>query len=951
MVCPSCSAPVDAASGSCPQCRWSSVGASLNNTPAPDSDPSADSDPDVTRPGGTTVPASAGSGTPAFQPGQSLTRRYTILKLLGTGGMGEVYQAWDEVVGMPVALKIIRPQAIAEIGDLEMEERFRRELRLARQVTHVNVIRIHDIGELGDTKFLSMEFVKGADLGQVLRRGGPMPLPRALSIARQVASGLEAVHAAGVIHRDLKPANIILDEQDCAHVTDFGIARALNAETLHTLPGSVIGTLAYMAPEQARGEPTDRRSDVYAFGLILYEMIAGGRPKTSSESALASLIERLAKGPPPLGTVVPDVPLEVERIVKRCLAADPAERYGSFQEVLADLEGLGSDGRAAVAVRSTRRGSPVWVALAAAASAGVVTAAVILWLNSGRTAAPPPAAHEPMTVLISDFTNAAQDPVFDGSLEQALGMSIEGASFITAYPRKAGTHLKEGDARLLAVSQGIAVVLSGTIARTNSGYDVTVKAINPASGEVTTSGSASAATKGEVLQAVGTVAERLRRALGDTSPPSQLKAETFTAGTLEAMKSYETAQALSTNRKNAEAIQYYKKAIEQDPRFGRAYAGWATAAFDSGRREEGRQMWAKALALVDNMTERERYRTLGTYFLQVEHNTEKAIENYEKLVRLYPADLAGHNNLAVAYFTTLRFSDALKEGRRAIEVLPKSLKYRANFALYAMYASDFKNAADSARTILKEDPSYIAAYLPLATEALVAGHTADAKKVYELAAGQGPDGASLAAIGLADIALLEARYGDAEVILTPAIERDRQQQNTAAAAAKLVALAESHAGAGEMPQAMKDLDAALALSRDDATVVPTARLLLRGGLDDRAQALIRELSSHLQPQSRAYAHILDAERAMARGSPGDAMDELAAARKLADLWLGRLMSGIAYETFGHHVEARDELDICAHRLGEASALFLDDIPSFRYTRALRDWQQRVRGGAQAPAVR
>jgi tetratricopeptide (TPR) repeat protein len=935
MVCPSCSTSFDAAIGSCPHCNWTASDAAVTDTGPPRTDP------DLTREGSST------DSRHALQPGQRLTSRYTILKLLGAGGMGEVYQAWDEVVSTPVALKIIRPQLVTERDQSQqLEERFRRELRLARQVTHPNVIRIHDIGELGDTKFLTMEYVPGSDLGRVLRRSGRLSAARALSVAREVAGGLAAVHAAGVVHRDLKPANIILDEQDHAHVTDFGIARAIDAHTIQTVPGALIGTLDYMAPEQARGQVADQRSDVYAFGLILYEMLAGGRPKTKSDSTLGSLIERLENGPPPLATVAPDVPADLERVVTRCLAAEPAKRYGSFPEVLADLERLGPDGRATLVARRTARG--VWMAATTALAAGLLTAAGILWFTISRRPAGPPAPHEPLSVVIADFTNAAQDPVFDGSLEQALGVSIEGASFINTYSRRPGVKLNEADARLLAVREGIAVVLAGTVARTGNGYQISVKALNPATGDATVSAEARAPTKAEVLQAVGNVAEQLRRGLGDTTPPSQLKAETFTASSLEAMKSYTTAQELSTNRKNDEAIQYYRKAIEQDPNFGRAYAGWAAAAFDSGRRDEGNEVWGKALALVDKMTERERYRTLGTYFLQVEHNNEKAIENDEKLVQLYPADLAGLNNLAVAYFYSLRFSDALREGRRAIDLYPKRLKFRGNYALYAMYASDFKTAADSARGILEEDPSYVAAYLPLAMEALASGHPDEAKKVYETAAGKGAEGASLAAIGLADVALFEGRYADAETILEPAIATDRQQQNTAGVASKLVALAEAQAGLGRRAPALKTIAEALAVSKDDATIVPAVRLMLSEGAGEQAQGLMRELSGRLQPQSRAYARILEAERSLPHGVAGQTMDALAAGKALADLWLGRLVSGMAYETFGHRVEARDELDTCAKRLGEATAMFLDDIPTFRYTRVLREWQQRA-GGTSAPS--
>ena len=438
MVCPNCGASLSAAGGTCPGCRQSLVSGAV--TPGGAIEPELTQSQLSGRTGETPPP-----GRGALQSGQQFTTRYTILKLLGTGGMGEVYQAWDEALGAPVALKIIRPQLTG--NDFESQllmERFRRELRMARQVTHPNVIRIHDLGEVGETRFLTMQFVQGCDLGMVLRRDGKLPVPRALSIARQVAAGLAAVHSAGIIHRDLKPANIMLDEQDCAHLTDFGIARALDARTIQTLPGSVVGTLAYMAPEQARGQAADQRSDIYAFGLILYEMIAGGRPRTTSDSALASLIERVEKPTAPLSTVVPDVPADLERLVARCLAVDPAARYPTVADLEAELERLGPDGRARLTPVSALRGRGLWLAAAAALAAMVITAAGFVWFGRTPPPAAPAAAHEPLSVVIADFKNAAQDPVFDGSLEQALGVAIEGASFITLYPRRPGRTPRRG---------------------------------------------------------------------------------------------------------------------------------------------------------------------------------------------------------------------------------------------------------------------------------------------------------------------------------------------------------------------------------------------------------------------------------------------------------------------------------------------------------------------------
>ena len=250
----------------------------------------------VTSSEGPTVAGPAVGGA-TLPPGQQFGPRYTIIRLLGSGGMASVYQAWDETLGTAVALKLIRVDATTPRAELrQLEDRFKRELKLARQVTHPNVVRIHDLGEVESTLYLTMEYVQGADLATLLQREPRLPLPRVLLLARQIAAGLAAAHKAGIVHRDLKPANVMVDAQDHALLMDFGIARSTTAATINTMPGSLIGTLDYMAPEQARGEPTDERTDVYAFGLILYELLAGGRPRYSAEGGLSGLIQTAREG-------------------------------------------------------------------------------------------------------------------------------------------------------------------------------------------------------------------------------------------------------------------------------------------------------------------------------------------------------------------------------------------------------------------------------------------------------------------------------------------------------------------------------------------------------------------------------------------------------------------------------------------------------------------------------
>jgi tetratricopeptide (TPR) repeat protein len=353
-----------------------------------------------------------------------------------------------------------------------------------------------------------------------------------------------------------------------------------------------------------------------------------------------------------------------------------------------------------------------------------------------------------------------------------------------------------------------------------------------------------------VLSAVQSLAVGLRKALGDT--PRATGSETLTSSSLEAVREYSIAQDLASAGRHEDAIVHYRAAVERDSKFGRAYSGWATAAFYLGRKDEAEAQWKKALALMSGMTEREKYRTLGTYYLGIPKNYDKAIENYSALLRLYPTDLAGHNNLAFAYFSTLNFAEAREEGDKARRLYPKNVLIGNNAALYAMYAGDFTAAADQAKRLVELQPGFFKNYLPLAIAAL--------------------------------------------------------------------------RPAGCWPS--------------------------RGSTDE-ARAIARELGSSLEPQPRACAKIVEAEVAMHSGQWADPVDALHAAIRLADLWLARFDLGVAYVRAGHEVEGLGELEACAKRRGEATALFLDDTPTFHVLAPLPYWLGRAQEGAgeQAAASR
>ena len=903
------------------------------------------------------------SGITRLEPGQTFANRYTIIRLLGAGGMAAVYQAWDETLATAVALKLIRVDPSMLLDDIrQLEERFKRELKLARQVTHPNVIRIHDLGEVGRTMYITMAYVQGSDLATVLQKERQLPVPRALSLARQIVSGLSAAHRAGVVHRDLKPANILVDASDQALLTDFGIARSKTGEqtmrteggiarlpptsTLMTMPGAIMGTLEYMAPEQAHGEPADERTDIYAVGLILHELLAGPRERRPGEG-IQDIVARIEQGPPPLETLVPEVPPDVARIVSTCLKRNAAERYATADDLLADLDKLDAEGHPLPVPKKIAR----WKILTAAAAIATALIGGTWYAASKRVPPIPPELRDPVPILIVDFENRTQDPAFNGALEQALSVAMEGAPFITAYPRtdaaaQANTlyqsRLDEKSGRLLATREGISVVLAGAIDRSGSGYQITVRAIDPNKPEPIEEVSRNAASKNDVLAALGRVAEQLRKGLGDTTPAAQQQAETFTVASFEAVRPYIEAQEFAANQKDAEAVAKFQEALKYDENFARAYAGMANSLHYLGKTKERDGAWKEALKRIDQMTERENLRTNGTYLIGAMRDYPSGIAIYEQLVKKYPADSAGYNNLAVANFYTLNFSKALEWGKKAIDIYPKSFKYRANYALYAMYASDFKTAGDAARELIKDNPNFDTAYLILAMEAVASGDVAKARALYEAAERTGNAGASLAAIGLADLDLFEGRYKEAIARLPEAAKRDRAQGNDFGAVSKLMALAEAHAASGQIRPAQAALSEAGALSRDDNVLVPTARMAVAWHRTQQAQDIGAVLAKNPPMPSRAYAKVIEAEIALAAREYLAASDALIAARKFADLWLVRYLLGVTYFQLGNYVAATQEFETCRQRRGEAMAIFLDDQPTVRYYAPLTYWLGRTR---------
>ncbi|MBI2834373.1 MAG: protein kinase [Acidobacteria bacterium] len=941
--------------------------ASAPETPGPTEIPAAPVD---------VAPAEAHPAVGPLEIGQKFGR-YHIIRLLGMGGMGAVYQAWDSTLDVAVALKVVRPEVTANhivVG--ESERRFKRELLLARQVTHKNVVRIHDLGEIASIKYITMAYVEGLDLATILKREGKLPVSQALRIVRGIVSGLRAAHDAGVVHRDLKPANIMIEaESGEPLIMDFGIARpaavSTNAaeqgsrDTVRrrlrpalagaTTAGAVVGTLSYMAPEQAKGQAVDQRADVYALGLIFYDMLTGAGRVERAASEITELQERMEHPPSPVRSVEPLVPDSLDRLIHRCLQPDRDARYRTAAEVAAALDALDAEGRPLPRVR---RLTARLMSLTALAVAGLVTAT--WWFARAPTA---PVQKEPMSVLITDFDNQTNDPVFEGAVEQALAIAIEDASFITSYPRdrarqlaaeiRPGSRLDEASARLVSVREGIKVILAGSIASKGSGFAIAVKAIDPADGKVLTTETTSARRKTDVLAGVASCAAAIRGALGDEKPESArlAAAETFTAASLEAMRAYVRGQDLAAAGRYQEAIQAYEEALSHDSKFGRAYISMGAIYKNLKEDQKAEGLYQQGLKLLDRMTERERYRTLGVYYLSVARNHEKAIENYETLVRLYPADNIGYGNLALAYLWAANVPQAVTAGRKAVEVSPRNLMQRTNYAMYSMYAGEFDTAIRETRRVLQENPTYEFAFLPLALASLSKGDVQAARETFDRLAKVSALGYSLANMGEADAEMYYGRFRKAAGILESGMAADRRAGSSGNLAHKYVALAETLLASGAQDAAADMAGKALTLSRHEAVLFSAARVFVEAGQEEPARRVARDLQNMLQQQTRSYASLITGQLALSRGELSGALDAFQEAVKRHDSWFARFLLGRGYLEAGHFAEALAEFELCLKRRGEAADVFFVDTPTLRYLPPVYYWLARAQQelGAMAAA--
>jgi len=573
----------------------------------------------------------------------------------------------------------------------------------------------------------------------------------------------------------------------------------------------------------------------------------------------------------------------------------------------------------------------------------------------------PPAVHPAVSVLVADFANATGDSVFDETLEPPLSVALEDASFISSFSRNqakkiaaqlqpGASTLEETAARLVGVREGIPFIVAGLIGRKGNGYEVRARTVEAATGKILLEVDETADDKKGVLGVVDKIAARTRRALGDTTPESaQLAvAEAYTTNSLEAAHAYAQAQDLLWAGKGEEAIPLYQQAIQIDPNLGRAYAGLAAVSANMHRHNDAEKYYQLALAHIDRMSDREKYRTRGGYYLAI-REPQKAVEEYSALVKQFPSEIGGYSNLALAYFYLRDMPKAMEEGRHAVELAPMGILQRDNLALYADYSGDYPVAEAEARKVIAQNPSFELAYDALAMAQIGQGKLDEAERTYQKMAAVSARGLEMAITGQADLLLYQGRAKDAIALLLNANSGSTKLDDSTLAAHSLL-LAEAKLAAGRISDAAADAKSALAHDNGAIVQFSVGRIYAEAGQSTSAQALVSQLASRLEPDSQAYGKLLEGELALKRGEAKRAVALFLEAQKLADTWIGRLDLGRAYIEAGAFTEADSELEKCLKRRGEASAIYLDDVPTFRAFPPVYYYLGRAQEGLRSAAA-
>jgi eukaryotic-like serine/threonine-protein kinase len=871
---------------------------------------------------------------------------YRILQVLGGGGMGVVYKAEDLKLGRRVALKFL-PSELA--GDPKALDRIQREARAASALDHPNICAIYELGEHDGQPFIVMQLLEGETLREWIESSLALSeasrVTEIVSLGAQIADGLDAAHRRGIIHRDIKPANIFITNRGEAKILDFGVAKFVESEAPETAAenesreqtgkhpaspemsltqtGDSMGTPSYLSPEQVRREELDARTDLFSFGLVLYEMITGR--KGFSGSSTTGIHEAVLRTPiVPARQLQPTIPPKLDSIITKAVEKDRALRYQTAAAMRHDLQTakaeLDEEKRSASGVHSAHR-SPEAVSIppdgdsatahstravssaiswkpwaAAATLAAALTIAGFIYLSSRR--ANRLTAED--TIVLGDFANSTGDPIFDDTLKEALTVTLRQSPFLNILPegkvaktlklmtREPTTALTPAVASEVCQRAGSKAYVAGAIGSLGTAYVVGLKAVNCHNGETLAQEQLTAGSKEQVLVSLGEAATKLRRQLGEsliTVQKFDVPLIEATTPSLEALRELSLGQKAWNTKGESEALPYMKRAVELDPKFASAYSNLGTVYENLMQHGLAAENFAKAYELRDRVSERERFHILGHYYGGVTGELEKAIPIYEQWEREYPADATPRTNLGNLYMYLGQNENSLAEHQDAMRVESNGVLIYENLALSYASLNRFDEAIATVNQAFARHLDDAGLHSMIQQIAFLRSDAAAMQQQLEWGLGK-PGLEDLFIAVQADVEASEGHVRKARELSRRATE-SAAQSGSKETAAFWRALGALHENDVDNPkEAATQADAAMMLARNRDTRILTALSFARAGKGDRARAIADQLNHEFPLDTLLQSYWLPTIRAAIQLSHQDAAGALQALQPALPYELG-----------------------------------------------------------------